>query len=871
MVPRNHGIFPYYAVIVITVMGMIGVFLQNEQLAYQPYFEELTHWNSKASANLSPPTTKKTTTPHNVGQHMERTNSNANATTKRLGMTRDTTTVAKPDRKTNTNKEEDTRPWLIVHVGPPKTATTTIQDGFIRHAIMGRLAVEDNIYYLGMRFGERKDFLVGPNNATAVRTFTMTDIIKNQYAFTEKLREHQKAGHNVVLSSEHYTSKLNVENHWEEMFSGTFLSSLYRHTKFSDGNKSGAKRRKKKKAKKQDKTKELSKQDRKRRRLTEESRNGTAPTKSYHHVHPDYPYHYTDMVSDKPFDYSSEGIEPSFGFRVRIVVAYRHFFSWVPSLHYQRYLLAPKQYKNDKDMEMKHIPSLIEYILDYLDNAENNGNGKEIDIPNKEVESSAKVVTSGRKPDPETYHGLSGSYFAYLKWTSRPELYDRVDIFDMHQQPAFRTAAGTGNGNLFTDFVCQTLPEATHTCEYLIEDAADTNSTHNIVKRTRQGTKNLMTNQDKHRILEAARRRIPERVDPKQKIKRSVQNNIYRRIEDYFYQDNGIINNDRNDNDLLTNNALGPLTKEVPMVCLDEPNLAKLKKISLDYLREMSSLVKMHSLRRRKQAGKQTSSRRKKGDLFPSVDDRDALLLSRDYHEDDPDPDFSQVQAAHDAEFDKYVAKKKFCNLDLDKLLADGSFFDFVFPDFGNSTAASPASSIERENEDDDEEENTEEDGEETEDYDENDREGSNDDEASTNEDENENEGNEDTDGTTPSEQDASSASSTQQKLTHSVSSTSAIDISEADQTTPAVSSTAAIDKSEADETIEEVVDDDSKAKLEPQDPADDDDDGTKSKPKSTNDYDDDDNITKSKPESTNDDDDDDDSPATNNIQDDDE
>ena len=41
----------------------------------------------------------------------------------------------------------DTRPWMIIHIGPEKTATTTIQAGLAKYAKM--LAKDDDFYFLG--------------------------------------------------------------------------------------------------------------------------------------------------------------------------------------------------------------------------------------------------------------------------------------------------------------------------------------------------------------------------------------------------------------------------------------------------------------------------------------------------------------------------------------------------------------------------------------------------------------------------------------------------------------------------------------------------------------------------------------------------
>ena len=65
------------------------------------------------------------------------------------------------------------------------------------------------------------------------------------------------------------------------------------------------------------------------------------------------------------------------------------------------------------------------------------------------------------------------SVFSYLKWSSTPELYERVEIFDFHQQPLYgkeqADSKETTKHNLFADFVCQSLPSAPNTCRHLME------------------------------------------------------------------------------------------------------------------------------------------------------------------------------------------------------------------------------------------------------------------------------------------------------------------------------------------------------------------------------------------------------------------
>mmetsp|Transcript_10095 Transcript_10095/g.29741 ORF Transcript_10095/g.29741 Transcript_10095/m.29741 type:complete len:330 (+) Transcript_10095:21-1010(+) len=134
---------------------------------------------------------------------------------------------------------KDTRPWLILHVGPPKTATTTIQDGLFEMA--EQMARDDNIYFLGGTLHKRKDVPIirgsSASNFSTPSNFTVFRIIDlipygqgrtwtkrtNYVEFSKALREHQKMGHNVVLSDELYTSAPFMN--WTKFYDGTFFAS----------------------------------------------------------------------------------------------------------------------------------------------------------------------------------------------------------------------------------------------------------------------------------------------------------------------------------------------------------------------------------------------------------------------------------------------------------------------------------------------------------------------------------------------------------------------------------------------------------------------------------------------------------------------
>jgi hypothetical protein len=128
-----------------------------------------------------------------------------------------------------TSSEEE-RPWMIVHVGPPKTGTTTTQGGLEKTA--PTLAGKDNIFFLGAQQGnaqqQRAHFPQQwieyfehnmtttkgcTSNTQKLPVFPMQHILPNEGStekhnlFHEAAKDHRQQKRNVVISSEHFTSK----------------------------------------------------------------------------------------------------------------------------------------------------------------------------------------------------------------------------------------------------------------------------------------------------------------------------------------------------------------------------------------------------------------------------------------------------------------------------------------------------------------------------------------------------------------------------------------------------------------------------------------------------------------------------------------
>jgi len=427
-----------------------------------------------------------------------------------------------------------------------------------------------------------------------------------------------------------------------------------------------------------------------------------------------------------------------FGFRVKIVLTYRHFFQWLPSYHYQIFNSAggnlQKEFQSGGNhtyqTHYRYVPGIVDFIEDFL-LYDIDGDGKSDGINGTNCNGNGNGNGNQTHhchsiPQIHKYRGLSGSLFAYQKWTTRPELYHRIDIFDLHQQlaqpqattiaktttttvppDAAATSSDSDPQHLFANFCCQVLPSATRTCRFLQEDAASNHSKHGkLVRVGNDKGQQMVTAQDTARILQEARLRVPHLLDDAvanaiaKNAKAntiSVNQQLTIRIERWF-------------NTTTTTTTTNTKKRVVPKTCPSEQTLVEFRKRSLDFLGRMVGLVRKQSLSRRQRKTKQQQRRQRQPGEFDDNDDdddgfddlfrsssssaigKDQLLLSRQYHdnnfhENENDKDRllpPHIVAAHDASFDEYVAKGKFCQIDLDKLFEDGEgdgdgFVRYVF------------------------------------------------------------------------------------------------------------------------------------------------------------------------------------------------
>jgi hypothetical protein len=107
--------------------------------------------------------------------------------------------------------DKETKPWLILHIGPPKTGTTSIQCGLQQYS--QHLKELDNYFYMGIRCSHgrpsrRQNRM--PNNETAIHgtslAYYMNGMIEQThevYHIFQRLNQLREQGYNVIISSEH--------------------------------------------------------------------------------------------------------------------------------------------------------------------------------------------------------------------------------------------------------------------------------------------------------------------------------------------------------------------------------------------------------------------------------------------------------------------------------------------------------------------------------------------------------------------------------------------------------------------------------------------------------------------------------------------
>ena len=309
------------------------------------------------------------------------------------------------------------RPFLILHVGPPKTATTTFQQGFFENReALGR---DDNLMYVGQPPKARQPRITSwqddrNNTETTLISYPMNMLVP----FPKKdackhLKHHLKHKRNVVVSSEHFTS------HW---FMGDIQSSSQasRFVKLYD---------------------------------LLFLRNG-ANTKCKD------PARYKVNKDENTLEQVwNDDTSQQFAFDVKIVVTYRHYFEWLPSFYYQWELVN----------HPNNVPTLRQFIEDALDKLPQQYFEEHNDYDKTNLWHHDAFTT------PQRVHG---PLYSYLRWSSPAALRNRVELFDLHQQQ-FEIGNDENKEQqqqqhgLFTKLICQSIPAPNLCHQRRDEDAAN--------------------------------------------------------------------------------------------------------------------------------------------------------------------------------------------------------------------------------------------------------------------------------------------------------------------------------------------------------------------------------------------------------------
>ncbi|KAL3912336.1 MAG: hypothetical protein SGILL_006923 [Bacillariaceae sp.] len=153
------------------------------------------------------------------------------------------------------------------------------------------------------------------------------------------------------------------------------------------------------------------------------------------------------------------------GFHVKVVVAYRHYFEWWKSYHYQTHVILPRYTSEwpEKSSEASSTSSVVGGNTKETSKVKRKRKRKKSNESLNEADDGihppfsrflqdhlGQWEANGRNntlPNPFSTHLSLG---AFLKWS---KTFDDVHVLNLHQ-----------DGDVFTNFACQTMPHATALC-----------------------------------------------------------------------------------------------------------------------------------------------------------------------------------------------------------------------------------------------------------------------------------------------------------------------------------------------------------------------------------------------------------------------
>jgi hypothetical protein len=284
------------------------------------------------------------------------------------------------DQKPSRDAKE---PYFVLHVGPPKTATTTIQCAL--HHVNENLANEDSYYFvgktcpnLGHHMGNNETGIPGHHLLMGLNDGNPKT--RGYNALKSRMEFHRSRGNNIVYSNEGFANHMVDQNITWELLLDLFV-----------------------------------------------------------------------------------------GWKVRVVIGYRHYYEWIRSLYYQQFLHDKKYTKNWPNQGRgKSHPSFLEYLDYHL----------------RRWETSDLSVDGGHSAHAFGHHLTLSTYKKFSLH------FDDVQIFNLYE-----------DGDLATNFVCNMLPNADNTCDLL----RSTNLQHSESRAQAIGpVKRASKSFDAQRIAEAA-------------------------------------------------------------------------------------------------------------------------------------------------------------------------------------------------------------------------------------------------------------------------------------------------------------------------------------------------------------------------------
>ena len=343
-----------------------------------------------------------------------------------------------PHKKHNiSNHHQD--PWFVLHIGPPKTATTTIQCGLEKHSL--RLAKTDGYHYLGGGCGSEGKSYIMPNGEAVVLRKLIIDALmagpkrKNPEAMQHlrdliaRSKSLRKKGRSVILSSELIGSKLPASARVMNTLKEIILSNT-----------------------------------------TTNNGINFSPSKvkivlAYRHFIDWLPsYHYQRHAlyfRDEPFAREDERKKKKFAVQPFLEYAETYLSKWED---HQR--MAASQTRN---ASAALEPSSEESILSNDESSnddtkvQEHGNDDDEDLEDDDLEDEEDIgpLVSFL---PKNRFSTHPTWWLYQLWSSHFPLPNQVEVYDMHAP----MNSNRPNDDMVTNFVCNMLPGANRTCSKLL-------------------------------------------------------------------------------------------------------------------------------------------------------------------------------------------------------------------------------------------------------------------------------------------------------------------------------------------------------------------------------------------------------------------